>query len=134
MRPSNRRRVLFRAIDRITALFGGTAPRHWLNVVGQESGDLRSVTVTLHEVDGRTYITDLHSRAPGWGEDARSAGWGTLATSRTDTRITLTEVTDPVLKPQVLALRYGGTPPETFASFMTQVPAVFEVTSAGVAT
>ena len=51
MRPSNRRRVLFRVIDRITALFGGTGPLHWLSVVGQESGGLLSFTVTLHEVD-----------------------------------------------------------------------------------
>lgn len=133
MRPSNRRRVLFRMIDWIVALFGGTAPLHWLSVVGQESGDLRSVTVTLHKVDGRTYITDLHSRAPGWGEDARSAGCGTLTTGRTDIRITLTEVTDPVVKRQVLTLRDGSTPPENFASLMTQVPAVFQVTPAGVA-
>jgi len=134
MRPSNRRRVLFRVIDRTTALFGGNAPRHWLSVVGQESGDLRSVTVILHEVDGGTYITDLYSRAPGWGADARSAGQGMLTNGDTDTHIMLTEVTDPVLKRQVLALRYGRTPPETFASFMTQVPAVFEVTPAGVVT
>jgi hypothetical protein len=134
MRPSNRRRALLRVIDRITALFGGTAPQHWLSVVGQESGDLLSVTVTLHEVDGRTYITDLCSRAPGWGADARSAGQGTLTNGGTDTHIKLTEVTDPVLKQQVLALRYGRTPPETFASFMTQVPAVLEVTTAGVVT
>lgn len=130
MRPSNRIRVAFRVLDRITALFGGTTPLHWLSVIGQESGQLRSFTVTLHQVDGRTYITDLLTRAPGWSEDARSAGRGTLTTSCTDTRITLTEVTDRVLKRQVLALRYGGTPPETFASFMTQVPAVFEVTPA----
>ena len=51
MRPSNRRRVLFQVIDRITALFGGTRPLHWLSVVGQESGGLLSFTVTLHEVD-----------------------------------------------------------------------------------
>jgi len=37
MRPSKRRRVLFRVIDAITALFGGQAPRHWLSIVGQES-------------------------------------------------------------------------------------------------
>jgi hypothetical protein len=134
MRPSSRRRALFRVIDRITALFGGAAPQHWLSVVGLESGDLRSVTVTLHEVDGRTYITDLYSRAPGWGQDARAAGQATLTNGGTDTHITLTEVTDPVLKRQVLALRYGRTPPETFASFITQVPAVFAVTPAGVVT
>ena len=128
MLPSDRRRVLFRVLDGITALFGGATPLHWLSVIGQESGGLRSFTVTLHEVDGRTYITDLLTRAPGWGEDARSAGRATLTTGRTDVGITLTEVTDPVLKREVLALRHGGTPPETFASFMTQVPAVFEVT------
>lgn len=43
-------------------------------------------------------------------------------------------MTDTALKRQVLALRAGGTPPETFASFLTQVPAVFEVTPVGVAT
>lgn len=131
MRPSNRRRVVFRVFDRITALFGGTTPLHWLSVIGQESGELHSFTVTLHEVHGRTYVTDLYSRAPGWGEDASSAGWGTLTTGRADTRVMLTEVADPVLKQQVLGLRFGGTPPETFASFMTQVPAVLEVTPVG---
>jgi hypothetical protein len=130
MRPSNRRRVLFRVVDRIAALFGGITPQHWLSVVGQQSGGLRSFTVALHEVDGRTYVTDLLTRAPGWGEDARSAGRATLTTGRTDVGISLTEVTDPSLRQQVLALRYGGSPPETFASFMTQVPAVFEVTPA----
>jgi hypothetical protein len=130
MRPSNRRRALFRVLDRITALFGGTTPQHWLSVVGQQSGGLRSFTVALHEVDGRTYVTDLLTRAPGWGEDARSAGRATLATGRTDVGISLTEVTDSSLRRQVLALRCGGSPPETFASFLTQVPAVFEVTPA----
>lgn len=130
MLPSERRRVLFRVLDWVTALFPGTTPLHWLSLIAQESGGLRSFTVTLHEVDGRTYITDLHTRAPGWSEDARSAGRATLTTGRTDVGITLTEVTDPGLRQQVLALRYGGTPPETFASFMAQVPAVFEVTPA----
>jgi hypothetical protein len=49
MRPSKRRRVLFRVIDAITALFGGQAPRHWLSIVGQESDGLRSMTVNLYE-------------------------------------------------------------------------------------
>lgn len=53
---------------------------------------------------------------------------GTLTTGGTGTVVTLTEVTDPTLKRQVLALRSGGTPPENYPSFATQDPAVFEVT------
>lgn len=127
MRPSERRLVLFRVIDRITAFFGGRAPLHWLSIVDRESGFLGSNTVTFCEVDGRTYITDLLSKAPGWGRNARFAGQGTLTTGGTGTVVTLTEVTDPTLKRQVLALRSGGTPPENYPSFATQDPAVFEV-------
>jgi hypothetical protein len=128
MRPSKRRRVLFRVIDRITAFCGGRAPLQWLSIVDQESGFLGSNTVTFCEVDGRTYITDLLSKAPGWGENARFAGQGTLTTGGIDTLVTLTEVTDLILKRHVLALRSGGTPPGSYPSFATQDPAVFEVT------
>jgi hypothetical protein len=90
----------------------------------------RSSTVICYEFDERTYITDLFCRAPGWADDARSAGQGTLTTSGADTRVTLTEVTDPVLKQQVLALRKGDTPPKSFAPYLVHVPTVFEVTLA----
>lgn len=130
MLPSDRRRVLFRVLDWIKAHFGGATPLHWLSVVSQESGGVGSFTVTLHEVDGRTYITDLLTRAPGWSQDARSAGRATLTTGRTDVEITLTEVTDPSLRQRVFELRWGSTPPESFDSFFTQVPSVFEVTPA----
>jgi hypothetical protein len=114
MRPSARRLVLFRVIDRITAIFGGRAPLHWLSIVDRESGFLCSNTVSFCEIDGRTYITDLHSKAPGWGQNARLAGQGTLTTGGTGTGVTLTEVTDPALKRQVLALRSGGTLPASY--------------------
>jgi hypothetical protein len=128
MGPSERRRALFRVIDGITAFFGSREPLHWLSIVVQGSGGLGSSTVTLYEFDTRTYITDLFCRVPGWADDARSAGQGTLTTRGTDTRITLTEVTDPILKRQVLALRKGGTPPESFD--LVRVSSVFEITPA----
>lgn len=129
MRPGRFARVMFWVLEKVTALFDGPVPLHWLTIAERESGDPRSVTVGLYEVDGRTYIVN-NLPSHGWTDDVRASGRGTLTTRRTDTSVTLTEVTDSTLKQQVAALREGGTPPEGFAPNLSRVPAVFEVTPA----
>jgi hypothetical protein len=119
--------MMFWVLDKVTALFDGPVPLHWLTIAERESGDTCSVKVGLCELDGRTYIiNDLPSHR--WADDVRASGRGTLTTRRTDTSVTLTEVTDSTLKQQVVALRQAGTPPEGFAANRSRVPAVFEVT------
>ena len=127
MRPGRLPHTAFRIIGKVSALLGRPGPLHWLTVTGRESGNQRSVTVTLYEVDARTYVIDL---APfrGWATDVRASGRGTLTTGRTDTEVTLTEVTDPAVKRQVLTLVEEDIP-EGLAAAVSRTD-VFEITPA----
>jgi hypothetical protein len=146
MRPGRLPHLTFRIIGKVSALLGRPGPLHWLTITGRESGNLRSVTVALYEVDARTYVIDLvpfrgwaidthpfrgrDRKLPlrGWAIDVRTSGRGTLTTGRTDTEVTLTEVTDPAVKRQVLTLVEEDIP-EGLAAAVSRTD-VFEVTPA----
>jgi hypothetical protein len=103
--------VVFGAIDKVAALLGSTEPLHWLTMAEPNARHLRSEPVDLYEIDGRTYIIDIHP-SRGWASRMRSPRQGTLTTGRTDTEVTLTEVTDPAVKHQVV-IAYAAEKPKT---------------------
>ena len=77
----------------------------------RNSRRLRSEPVDLYEIDGRTYIIDIlpsKRRAVG----ARVPRPGDAHHGRSDTDVTLTEVTDPAVKHQVV-IAYAAQKPET---------------------
>jgi hypothetical protein len=145
MRSARFLHASFWGIGKASALLGRPGPLHWLTIAGRNPGSQRSLAVSLYQVDGRTYIVDLvpfrgwaidvrpfrgqasDLRGTGWASDVRAASRGTLTTGRTDTGITLTEVTDPAVKRRVLTLSEDIT-----GGLATAVPrsAVFEVTPA----
>jgi hypothetical protein len=89
--------MVFGAIDKVAALLGATEPLHWLTI-GSESS-----RVVLYEIDGRTYTLDiLPPKKRKQASETRVPARGTLTTRRTDTDVTLTEVTDPAVKHQVV--------------------------------
>jgi hypothetical protein len=93
--------VVFGTIDKVAALLGATEPLHWLTIARPNSRDLRSEPVSLYEIDGRTYILDIQP-SKGWTRDVKGPVQGTVTTGREDTDVTLTEVTDPAVKHQVV--------------------------------
>lgn len=106
----------FGAFDKAAALFLGAKPAHWLTMAGQhKSRHLRSMPVGLHEVDGRNYLIDILP-SKGWSSDLRLPGPGTITTGRTDTDVTLAEVTDPAVKHQVV-MAYAAEKPKTMIAF-----------------
>ena len=109
--PSPLRHLVWGTIDRVAALLGATEPLHWLTMARRNSRRLRSEPVDLYEIDGRTYIIDIRPSRPGTGE-ARTPVQGTLTTAGSDTDVTLTEVTDPAVKHQVV-IAYAAQRPET---------------------
>jgi hypothetical protein len=92
------------ATDKLVSLFGGNAePTYWLTMPDRKSRGLHSETVTLYQVDGRTYLIEVFpSKGKGWSSRARIPGKGTLTTGHADTAVTVTEVTDPAVKHQVV--------------------------------
>jgi hypothetical protein len=94
--PRRAMHMVFGAIDKVAALLGATEPLHWLTI------DSNSSIVALYEVDGRTYTLDIHPSKRGQASETRVPVRGTLTTRRTDTEVTLTEVTDPAVKHQVV--------------------------------
>jgi hypothetical protein len=117
----------FGAFDKAAALFLGAEPAHWLTMAGRKSRHLQSIPVGLHQVDGRSYLIDILP-SKGWSSDLRIPGPGTLTTGRTDTDVTLTEVTDPAVKHQVV-IAYAAGKPKILIAAVPRV-AVFEVTPA----
>jgi len=109
--PSPVRHLVFGTIDKVAALLGATEPLHWLTTARRNSRRLRSEPVDLYEIDGRTYIIDIRPSKRGVG-DARVSAQGTLTTRGSDTGVTLTEVTDPTVKHQVV-IAYAAQRPET---------------------
>lgn len=94
----------------------GTRPTHWLTMNDRESGRPRSVSVSLYQVDGRAYVIDIRaSRGTGWSRRVGAPGKGTLSGGRTDTAVTLTEVTDPGVKRQVVMACAAMSPKALFA-------------------
>jgi hypothetical protein len=92
--------AMFGAADKVAALMGAE-PGHWLTMADRRKPrDLHSVPVRLHLVDGRSYLIDILPK--GWSRDLRIPGPGTLTVGRTDTDVTVTEVTDPTVKHQVV--------------------------------
>ena len=94
--------MVFGAIDKVTALLGATKPVSWLTI------DSNSSIVTLYQVDGRTYTLDLRPTKESekstkqQASETRVPVRGTLTARRSDTDVTLTEVTDPAVKHQVV--------------------------------
>ena len=113
MRPSSPlQRAVFAAIDKVAALLGASEPLHWLTMPGRNPRRWRSEPVDLYEIDGRTYLMDIYP-SRGWvGRMSGRTARGTLTTGRSSTDVTLTEVTDPVVKHQVL-IAYAGVKPNT---------------------
>jgi hypothetical protein len=109
--PSPARHLVFGTIDRVAALLGATEPLHWLTMARRDSRRLRSEPVDLYEIDGGTYIIDIRPSKRGVG-DVRAPAQGTLTTGGSDTDVTLTEVTDPAVKHQVV-IAYAAQRPET---------------------
>lgn len=87
--------LVFGAIDKGAALLGATEPLHWLTI-GSDSWP-----VGLYEIGGRTYTIDIHL-PKGRARDTRAPSQGTLTTGRTGMDVTVTEVTDPAVKHQVV--------------------------------
>jgi hypothetical protein len=103
--------MVFGTIDKVAALLGAAEPLHWLTMARRNSRRLRSEPVDLYEIDGRTYIIDIRPSKPRVG-DVRIRAQGTLTTRGSDTGVTLTEVTDPAVKHQVV-IAYAAQKPET---------------------
>jgi len=106
------------ATDKLSSLLGrDTQSAHWLTMTDRKSRGLHSETVTLYHVDGGTYVIDiLMSKGNGWSRHMRLPGKGTLTTGRTDTDVTITEVTDPAVKHQVVIAFAAEKPKFVFAS------------------
>jgi hypothetical protein len=145
MRFSGLLHVAFWGVGKVSALLRRPRPLRWLTITGSEPGSQRSVTVALHQVDGSSYVIDLHTSGPpyidvrpfrsrgsdfprtGWASFARASGRGTLTTEGTDLDVTLTEVTDPAVKRQVLTVGMTEYVAGGLAVGMSRF-AVFEVT------
>ena len=112
MRPPSRlRHMVLGTIDKVAALLGTTEPLHWLTVARSGSRRLRSEPVDLYEIAGRTYIIDIRPSKRQVG-DVLVPAQGTLTTAGSHTGVTLTEVTDPAVKHQVV-IAYAARKPET---------------------
>jgi len=103
--------LTFGTIDKVAKLMGASEPLHWLTMPGRNPRRMRSEPVDLYEIDGRTYIMDIYP-AKGWVSRISGPAQGTLTTGRSDTDVTLTEVTDPDVKHQVV-IAYATVKPKT---------------------
>ena len=109
--PSPLRHLVFGTIDQAARLLGAGDPLHWLTTPGRNPRHPHSEPVDLYEIDGRTYIIDIRPSTPRAG-DVRAPAQGTLTTGRADTDVTLTEVTDPAVKHQVV-IAYAARKPKS---------------------
>jgi hypothetical protein len=105
-------RLMRDAPGKLSSVLGiGTRPTHWLTMADRDSRAPRSVSVSLYQVDGRTYVIDiLASKGKGWSRRMCVPGNGTLSAWRTDTPVTLTEVTDVGMKHLVVIACAAATP------------------------
>ncbi|WP_238176467.1 deazaflavin-dependent nitroreductase [Kribbella albertanoniae] len=72
-----------------------------MSVPGRTSGRLRATPVSPLTVAGQRYLVSPLPTSD-WVRNAQAAGWGMLAAGRRSRRVTLEEVTDPVLREDVL--------------------------------
>lgn len=91
-------RTLYRILDKVARLVGAKEPLRWLTIGS------RALGVLPCEVSGQAYVV---LDGPDEMADARRIGCGTLSFGGDDTDVTLTEVTDPALKHQIV-LAAGG--------------------------
>jgi deazaflavin-dependent oxidoreductase (nitroreductase family) len=87
-----------RALSRLGVRLGTI---HVLTVPGRSSGAPRSTPVSRLTVAGRQYVIAGLPEAD-WARNARAAGRGELAYGRRRTRVTITEVTEPAEKREVV--------------------------------
>ena len=87
-----------RALSRLGLRLGTI---HVLTVPGRRSGVPRSTPVSPLTVGGRRYIIAGLPESD-WARNVRAAGHGGLASGRRRTRVTITEVTDPAQKREVV--------------------------------
>lgn len=111
-------RLMSDVTGKLSALLGvGTRPTHWLTMTDRKSRRPRSVSVSLYQVDGRTYVIDtLAATGKGWSKRLCVPGKGTLSGGRADTDVTLTEVTDPGVRQQV-AIACAAMAPKVLLAF-----------------
>jgi len=108
--PRSLRHTVFGAIDKVASILGAE-PLHWLTMAEPNGRHRRSEPVDLYEIDGRTYLIDIHPPRD-WESRTRAPRRGTLTAGRADTEVTLTEVTDPAVKHQVV-IAYAAVKPKT---------------------
>jgi hypothetical protein len=102
-------RVVIRVLDK-GAAFLGQDPFCWLTIEGSGSDASSTRTVSLCEFGGRTYVIEDFPDSIGshpvrrLADEVGPGGRGTLTRGRTDTDVTLTEVTDPALRQQVVTI------------------------------
>jgi deazaflavin-dependent oxidoreductase (nitroreductase family) len=129
---------LVRGLSRIGLPLGTI---HVLTVPGRRTGVPRSTPVSPLTVDGRRYVVAGLPQSD-WARNVRAAGQAGLAQGRRRARVTLTEVTDPGLRREVMRafprevphgvpmfVRMGlvrGPDPDEFATAADRV-AVFEI-------
>jgi deazaflavin-dependent oxidoreductase (nitroreductase family) len=135
IRPANR---AVRAMSRIGLPLGTICV---LTVPGRKTGKPRSTPVSPLTVSGRRYVVAGLPDSD-WARNARAAGHARLARGRRRESVTLTEVTDPALREQVMRafprqvpggvpmfikMGIAGSPgPDDFAAAASRV-AVFEI-------
>lgn len=79
----------------------GLGTIHVLTVPGRTSGEPRSTPVSPLTVDGHRYVVAALPQCD-WARNARAAGRGELAKGRRSSPVTLTEVTDPAVRREVM--------------------------------
>ena len=104
MPPSRPPHWPFRLTDTISGWFGGTNPAEWLTIGST------TFHADLYEIDGRRYLLDIAPRRGHTRDIRRADGRGTLSYDGTDTKVTLTEVTDRDVKHQVV-IAYAAVKP-----------------------
>jgi deazaflavin-dependent oxidoreductase (nitroreductase family) len=107
-----------------------TGPVNVLTVAGRKSGQPRSTPVTPWLVDGKRYVIAAIGSSD-WARNARAGGEGTLASGRHNSRVRLTEITDPELKKRVVT--DFGTKNKAGGFFLTQAGVAPDRTPAGFA-
>ena len=87
-----------RALSRLGLRFGTI---HVLTVPGRRTGDPRATPVSPLTVDGHRYVVAALPQSD-WARNIRAAGHGELTRGRRSSPVTLTEVTDPAIRRDVL--------------------------------
>ena len=94
---------LFDFIGKVSARIAASAAAPWLTVGS------RSFPAVFYEIDGKNYVIDIFLKRR--VSDYRRHSRGTLKADGTRTEVTFTEVTDPVLKHQVV-IAYAAEKPK----------------------